>query len=116
MSKFGSFPPSLGKLELFHFDSSDMSDKRDLARFFQILMLQFILLKDRLIRGSDKITHMFGLGAGILFRVKMEQVNCMKLIGDSSQVKSNCLVCSAGMSQIVKRLQQQQVKSKSKAE
>ena len=39
MSKFGSFPPSLGKFELFHFDSSHMSDKRDLAHLFQFLML-----------------------------------------------------------------------------
>ena len=111
MSKFGSFPPSLGKLELFHFDSSHNSHKRDVAHFFEFLMLQYMLLKDCLIRGSDKKTHfMFGLDGGILFRVKMEQVNCMKLIGDRSQDKSNCLVSSTSTSQIVKCLQQRQVK------
>ena len=57
MNKIGSFPPPLGKLELFHFDSSHMSDKRDLAHFFQFLMLQYLLLKHCLIRGSDKILH-----------------------------------------------------------
>ena len=38
--------------------------------------------------------------------------NCMKVIGDSSQVKSNWLVCAGGKSQIVNCLPQQQVKSK----
>ena len=38
--------------------------------------------------------------------------NGMNVIGDSSQVKSNCLVCAGGKSQIVKRLPQQQVKVK----
>ena len=32
--------------------------------------------------------------------------NGMNVIGDSSQVKSNCLVCAGGKSEIVKRLPQ----------